>query len=105
MLAELIGVLKKIRTTAGAVGIVEPSTGSEPITKACASAAGGRNTIGNQLSTSNIQRLNAFEIVHQSPHARNISNSLKIHEESIRNSRYFSFICSRKPLTPLLPLK
>jgi hypothetical protein len=32
MLAELIGVLKKIRTTVGTALTVEPSTGSEPIT-------------------------------------------------------------------------
>ena len=57
MLAELIGVLKKIRTCVGGVLIVEPSTGSEPITKDDASAAGGRNRTGNQLSVINMQRL------------------------------------------------
>jgi hypothetical protein len=57
MLAELIGVLKKIRTCVGGALIVEPSTGSEPITKDDASAAGVRIIIGNQLSVINMQRL------------------------------------------------
>ncbi len=57
MLAELIGVLKKIRTRVGGVLIVEPSTGSEPITKDDASTAGGRIITGNQLSVINMQRL------------------------------------------------
>ena len=59
MLAELIGVLKKIRTCVGGVLIVEPSTGSEPITKDDASAAGERNRTGNQLSESNKHRITA----------------------------------------------
>src|SRR6266516_4796312 len=57
MLAELIGVLKKMRTTAGGVLIVEPSTGSEPITKACASATGGRDRTGDQLIVSSRLRI------------------------------------------------
>ena len=58
-LAELIGVLKKIRTWVGGVLIVEPSTGSDPTTKDDASAAGGRNRTSNQLSVINMQRLSA----------------------------------------------
>src|SRR5260221_5769442 len=95
MLAELIGALKKMRTLAGGVLIVEPSTGSEPMTKACASAAGGRDSKGDQVNASSKLRLSAeisrglrkrpcriksphgsgihsFEIVHQPVHARNI---------------------------------
>src|SRR5260370_36735400 len=95
MLAELIGALKKMSTLAGGVLIVEPSTGSEPMTKACASAAGGRDSKGDQVNASSKLRLSAetsrglrkrpcriksphgsgfhsFEIVHQPAHARNI---------------------------------
>src|SRR6266436_6768359 len=95
MLAELIGALKKMRTLAGGVLIVEPSRGSEPMTKACASAAGGRDSKGDQVNASSKLRLSAetsrglrkrpcriksphgsgfysFEIVHQPAHARNI---------------------------------
>jgi hypothetical protein len=56
ILAELIGVLKKIRICVGGMLIVEPSTGSEPITKDDASAVGGWKSMGNQLSDSNKQR-------------------------------------------------
>ena len=56
VLAELIGVLKKIRICRGGTLIVEPSTGSDPTTKDEANAACGRNSAGNQLSDSNAQR-------------------------------------------------
>src|SRR5260370_37314702 len=59
MLAELIGALKKMSTLAGGVLIVEPSTGSEPMTKACASDAGGRDSKGDQVNASSKLRLSA----------------------------------------------
>lgn len=56
MLAELIGVLKKMRICLGGALIVEPSTGSDPTTKDDANAVCGRKSVGNQLSNSNTQR-------------------------------------------------
>src|SRR5689334_19739267 len=59
MLAELIAALKNTWTTAGELAIVEPSTGSEPITKACANATRGRDRAGNQLKASKKLKLRA----------------------------------------------
>src|SRR6266487_1548833 len=59
MLSELISALKKIRATAGELATVEPSTGSEPITKACANATCGCNRTGNQLKASKKPKLRA----------------------------------------------
>src|SRR6266699_1329648 len=59
MLTELISALKKIRATAGELATVEPSTGSEPITKACANATCGRDRTGIQLKASKKLKLRA----------------------------------------------
>src|SRR6266480_2085460 len=59
MLSELISAVKKIRATAGELATVEPSMGSEPITKACAKATCGRDRIGNQLKASKKLKLRA----------------------------------------------
>src|SRR5436305_15012766 len=59
MLAELISVVKKMRATAGELAIVDPSMGSDPITKACAKATCGRDRTGNQLKASKKLKLRA----------------------------------------------
>ena len=56
MLAEPIGVLKKIRICLGGTLIVEPSTGSDPTTKDEANTACGPNSVGNQLNDSKAHR-------------------------------------------------
>src|SRR5205085_340315 len=59
-LAELMASSKKMRTTDGVVVTVEPSTGSEPITKACANATGGCDGRNNQVDARKTLRLNAI---------------------------------------------
>src|SRR5690242_18664275 len=51
MLAGLMAASKKMRTTRGALATVEPSMGSEPITKACAYATGCETSKLDQLSS------------------------------------------------------
>src|SRR5260370_16114970 len=58
-LAALIGASKKIRTTFGTAFTVEPSTGSDPITNAWASATGCCETVVDQAKQRKITRFSA----------------------------------------------
>src|SRR6266849_2824833 len=78
-----IASLKNMRTTAGALLTVEPSTGSEPITKACASATGVRDAVGHQAYTSNMLKLNM-----------KMSRSVRY----LRRRTFFLYIYRRSPI-------